>query len=37
MRLPESLNTQLEIAAEKIRSNKSDLIRAALAAYFRLV
>ncbi|WDS52843.1 hypothetical protein [Sulfolobus tengchongensis spindle-shaped virus 4] len=37
IRLPESLNTQLDIVAEKIRTNKSDLIRTALAAYFKLV
>ncbi|MEO0230740.1 MAG: hypothetical protein ABIL77_04200, partial [candidate division WOR-3 bacterium] len=35
--LPESLNTQLDIVAEKIRTNKSDLIRTAIAAYFKLV
>ena len=37
IRLPESLNTQLEIAAEKISTNKSDLIRTAIVAYFKLV
>ncbi|MEM3787064.1 MAG: ribbon-helix-helix domain-containing protein [Nitrososphaeria archaeon] len=37
IRLPESINTQLDIAAEKIRTNKSDLIRTAVAAYFKLV
>ncbi|MEM3829022.1 MAG: ribbon-helix-helix protein, CopG family [Conexivisphaerales archaeon] len=35
--LPESLNTQLDIIAGKIRTSKSDLIRTALAAYFKLV
>ncbi|MEM3873449.1 MAG: ribbon-helix-helix domain-containing protein, partial [Nitrososphaeria archaeon] len=37
IRLPESLNTQLVAIAEKIRTNKSDLIRTALAAYLWLV
>ena len=37
IRLPESLNTQLEITAEKIRTNKSDLIMTAIVAYFWLV
>ncbi|MEM3265790.1 MAG: hypothetical protein QXH07_07535 [Thermoplasmata archaeon] len=37
IRLPESLNTQLDIIAEKVRTTKNDLMRTALAAYFRLV
>ena len=37
IRLPESLNTQLNAIAEKISTNKSDLIRTAIVAYFRLV
>ena len=37
IRLPESLNTQLNAIAEKISTNKSDLIRTALAVYFKLV
>ena len=35
--LPESLNTQLDIIAEKVRTTKNDLMRTALAVYFRLV
>ena len=35
--LPESLNTQLDIIAEKVRTTKNDLLRTALAAYFKLV
>ena len=35
--LPESLNTQLDITAEKVRTTKNDLLRTALAAYFKLV
>ncbi|MEM0172694.1 MAG: ribbon-helix-helix protein, CopG family [Candidatus Micrarchaeaceae archaeon] len=37
IRLPESLITQLDVIAEKVRTSRSDLIRTALAAYFRLV
>ncbi|MEM3265791.1 MAG: hypothetical protein QXH07_07540 [Thermoplasmata archaeon] len=36
IRLPEGLNTQLDVIAEKISTNKSDLIRTALAAYFKI-
>ncbi|MEM0172798.1 MAG: hypothetical protein QXE05_09685 [Nitrososphaeria archaeon] len=35
--LPESLNTQLDIIAEKVRTTKNDLMRTALAVYFWLV
>ncbi|AFU92001.1 hypothetical protein STSV2_22 [Sulfolobus virus STSV2] len=35
--LPESLNAQLDAIAGKVRTSRSNLIRTALAAYFRLV
>ncbi|CAH04205.1 hypothetical protein STSV1pORF22 [Sulfolobus virus STSV1] len=37
VKLPESLITQLDAIAEKIRTSRSNLIRTALAVYFRLV
>ncbi|MEM0172758.1 MAG: ribbon-helix-helix protein, CopG family [Thermoproteota archaeon] len=35
--LPESLNTQLDVIAGKVRTSKNELMRTALAAYFRLL